>query len=1180
MMRSILNAMTIKVPPAPSRGIKTLLLLILCSLFGGSGFPVSFGNDAFDPPVKAFPPESYPAHVQIFCGSSLDDGRTLFGTADAILVYDGENFRKISVGKGKSVYAMDVSPRGKIYLGGNSMIGQLSVNSSGKLEYRSLTEQVPDSIQKMGTIRNVHAGKDGRVHFNSKEHLFILDGKENELEVRSPRVKFYQMHFPGEAPVLQDVKKGFYRFTRNGRELLPNTKKLSLMGVVEVLPDSGKRKGTEQKEDTEWTVFTRQRGLFRYDPKKGEREPLKGTRSVLGQARVYCATSLDPSQNPYGAVFAVGTEAQGVHLLDREGEVLKRIGKEEGVPSSYIWDLVPTGTGDLWATTNHGIALIETGSPFTYAWKGDAFKGLPTDLARNKEESAGGKERPSFLLTTLQGAWSFDEEGKGALIEGSKGQCVGVKRISSTRTEEGAQNLLIAHNQKGVLQVEQEGPSTFASHSLVSLSTPIHELELFPSTGPTKERGLAMAGDKLLWIGSFLPSSKGNEKPKAERRSFYKGLPEDPTSMMAIEAPSDSIRLWMSFDSHGIMKVSLNPRLTEYRIDQYDSTDGLPSGPTWIHRSPEDQKPLIGTDQGLYRYKEKGFVPCCRLGNALCEGKRTVFQFEHGPDGSIWVNDRHHASLMERWTPMDEGYRTDSLSLRPLGIGTIRKVLPGSSRTIFAGNDGVSIYHQGMKEGLLEDRSCLIRKVLGKGDSLLFGGNQRPSEEGRSDGPAHDSGGQPASMMPVLPFEKNQLRFHFAAFYPRNPDQVEYRSRLKGFEKKWSKWSEKTRRRYTNLPEGTYTFQVKARNVYLKESRTSEYRFRILPPWYRTRWAYAGYGTAGSITLAMMAWLWVRKRRADRRAKEYLEGLEKANVEIRREKEKVEEAHQEITQSIDYAQKIQFALLQSEERLSSHLPEHFILFKPYSQVSGDFYWAQEHKGYFYIAAVDCTGHGVPGAFMSMLGISQLHEIMNTDELLTPGYILTRLRERVVRELSGSDPESAAKDGMDAAIVRLPIANPNSKGEGMEVQFAGAQNPLYVIRKGIAKDPPSASMEYQGEEREGDPVKPFKKSDDGIEIKGDGQPVGYDEYAKDAFTTVKLSLRKGDMCYFFSDGYADQFGGPKGKKFRYGPFKQLLVSLHEKPLEEQQEALNKTFEDWKNESGQEQIDDVVVIGVRL
>ncbi|MFB6257956.1 MAG: PP2C family protein-serine/threonine phosphatase, partial [Flavobacteriales bacterium] len=159
---------------------------------------------------------------------------------------------------------------------------------------------------------------------------------------------------------------------------------------------------------------------------------------------------------------------------------------------------------------------------------------------------------------------------------------------------------------------------------------------------------------------------------------------------------------------------------------------------------------------------------------------------------------------------------------------------------------------------------------------------------------------------------------------------------------------------------------------------------------------------------------------------------------------------------------------------------------------------------------------------------------------------------------------------------------------VDVEFAGAQNPLYVIRKGIGEDPPQVSMPYQGEKEKGhvgsdpdpSPIKPFKRTSDGIEIKGDPMPVGYDESAKEDFTTVRLKLRKGDMCYFFSDGYADQFGGPKGKKFRYGPFKQLLVNIHEKALDEQKQELDRTFEAWKEESQQEQVDDVVVIGVRL
>ncbi len=352
-----------------------------------------------------------------------------------------------------------------------------------------------------------------------------------------------------------------------------------------------------------------------------------------------------------------------------------------------------------------------------------------------------------------------------------------------------------------------------------------------------------------------------------------------------------------------------------------------------------------------------------------------------------------------------------------------------------------------------------------------------------------------------------------------------------------------------------------------------EYRFNLL--------SYMEYGVYGGVYLFSLLFVIGIQKIATYKLERDKEKLERTvkerTAELQWKNEQLEEKNRSIQDSIDYAQKIQYALLQTEEYVSPHLPEHFILFKPQSQVSGDFYWGREHKGHLYLAAVDCTGHGVPGAFMSMLGISQLNEIMATDELLTPGAILTELRERVVRELSGSEFGETAKDGMDVALLRIPLDEEGTK----TIAFAGAQNPLYVIRKGIAEHPLSVEGAVGATHVLPDGrVKPFKKSPDGIEIKGDPMPVGYDEYAEGDFTTVSLQVQKGDMLYIFSDGYADQFGGPKGKKFRYGPFKQLLARLHEKPLDEQKRELDRTFEEWKEESEQEQIDDVVIMGVRL
>ena len=281
----------------------------------------------------------------------------------------------------------------------------------------------------------------------------------------------------------------------------------------------------------------------------------------------------------------------------------------------------------------------------------------------------------------------------------------------------------------------------------------------------------------------------------------------------------------------------------------------------------------------------------------------------------------------------------------------------------------------------------------------------------------------------------------------------------------------------------------------------------------------------------------------------------------RKQKVIIEEKNKDIIDSINYAKRIQDALLKEEEHVSKHLPEHFVLFKPKDIVSGDFYWAFEKTlpssngegvgvRYWYLAAVDCTGHGVPGAFMSMLGIAFLNEITATNQLLSPSEILDQLRDRVLKELGQTGKEGQSKDGMDISLMRLNL-------ETKELQWAGANNPLYFIQDGTLTE-----------------VKPNK------------QPIGY-HLSMQPFTSHVLKLETGTTFYLFTDGYADQFGGEKGKKFKYSQLKELLLSMQDKPMPEEKKILDDTFENWKawpnTEGGVrrlEQVDDVCVIGVRI
>jgi serine phosphatase RsbU (regulator of sigma subunit) len=287
--------------------------------------------------------------------------------------------------------------------------------------------------------------------------------------------------------------------------------------------------------------------------------------------------------------------------------------------------------------------------------------------------------------------------------------------------------------------------------------------------------------------------------------------------------------------------------------------------------------------------------------------------------------------------------------------------------------------------------------------------------------------------------------------------------------------------------------------------------------------------------------------------------------QVEEQKEVLEEQHQEITDSINYAKRIQTALLTEDTEWNKISQEHFILFKPKDVVSGDFFWAfhNPEKSLSIWVAADCTGHGVPGAFMSMLGIGFLNEIIIENNITQTAEILNQLRKKIINALEQKNVDTQQKDGMDLAIC---VWDKNKD----TLEFTGANNPLWLLR----------DVKHVSEEQKKDAKTLFNKEKTKVivEYRGNKMPVGV--YGKDIkpFTSIIIELQKNDIIYTFSDGYPDQFGGEKGKKLKYKPFKELLLSNYSKPLLEQKQILNSKFEKWKGDL--EQIDDVCIIGVRI
>jgi serine phosphatase RsbU (regulator of sigma subunit)/HAMP domain-containing protein len=298
----------------------------------------------------------------------------------------------------------------------------------------------------------------------------------------------------------------------------------------------------------------------------------------------------------------------------------------------------------------------------------------------------------------------------------------------------------------------------------------------------------------------------------------------------------------------------------------------------------------------------------------------------------------------------------------------------------------------------------------------------------------------------------------------------------------------------------------------------------------------------GHALLKMRDDLAENERFLEQKVIERTEEVVRQKQEIESKNEELEILYKQVTDSIHYAKRIQDAILPSGMRVKKLLPDSFILFKPKDIVSGDFYWIEQKSDLVYFAAVDCTGHGVPGAFMSLVGYNILKDILNNTSASKPSEILDSLREGVVNTLKSDETGKQAKDGMDMTLCAINY-------EKMELQYAAAFNPLYIVRNGEL-----------------------------LQFQANKFPIGAFVGEKEHFDNHVIPLQKGDQIFIFSDGYADQFGGPNGKKFMVGNFRKLLTSIAALPSEEQKLKLDETLVSWQG--GQEQVDDVLVIGVKV
>jgi len=385
----------------------------------------------------------------------------------------------------------------------------------------------------------------------------------------------------------------------------------------------------------------------------------------------------------------------------------------------------------------------------------------------------------------------------------------------------------------------------------------------------------------------------------------------------------------------------------------------------------------------------------------------------------------------------------------------------------------------------------------------------------------------------VLERGDNVVNFDIIAPGYLKQNTTQYQYKINKLMPDWSPWSVRTNYNLLIPVPGEYLVQVRAKDLWGNIGEPKSFKILIKVPFTKTTVFYLLVGFV--VIFCIFFFVYLRQRQLQNKNIFLEEKVRERTAEIEAQKE-------EITSSIEYASRIQMAMLPMEEHFKTNFSEYFILFRPRDIVSGDFYWIGECSKKVFFTVADCTGHGVPGAFMSTLGISTLNEIIANNVDLKANTVLNLLRDKIKTSLHQTGKAGEAADGMDVAFCVLDMRK-------HILQYSGAFNPLFIFQNG----------EFN-------------------EYKGDRMPIGIYYGEKDSFQNLEIKIKKGDTLYIFSDGMADQFGGPRGAKYKISSFKKLLTAIYKKPLAEQRGIIENEFEKWKGTN--EQVDDITIIGIRI
>lgn len=891
-----------------------------------SDFPAADSPTFGRPFIRNYDPKEYGAAFNYWAIAQDQRGVMYFGNWNGILEYDGVSWRLISTPNKSGVRSLAIEANDRIYVGAVGDLGYLAPDSVGDMQFVSLLDHVPPENREFNEVWYSYATSQG-VYFRTDK--ILLRWANQRMQTWKPATSFSGLFVVRDHIYIQQWGVGLLELAGDSLRLAPGGARFADERIYAMLPYA------EQKILT----GTREQGLFLYDGASLQTFQTDPATAAFLRENQLSHGAVLPDHTPTGVAFALATLRGGVAIIDRRGHLLQLLDKAAGLQDHDVNFIFADRQGAIWLAQGRRIARVETASPLSFYGEPAGIKDFVSSILRHRGSLYVATGLGVFYLpsrpskTNSQLASLPDQAPEFRPVAGITAQCWSLLSVGKT--------LLVATND-GVYQIAGERAS-FVKQSV---------------------------GDSFFSM--FLQRSKqDSNRVYVGLRDGLASLRYDPATLewidegriRGIHEPIWSIvededgKLWLGTEAQGVLRVNFSDGISNKtrwnenpKVGRFDFRHGLPKG--WVGVNPVRARTIFTSDKGLFRFDRETntFFPDSTYGNMFADGSLDVEVVTEDYQGNVWLGSEEAAEINRALRQPDGSYLPEKGSPLQLAKAAIWAIYPendsadnGTGSVVwFGGPDGLVRYDANIPKRKMVDYPALIRRVTiareAGGDSVIFAGTATVRGLYPTDEPSEVLRSTPDAPGPALSYAHNALRFDCAApsFDEESANQFQYF--LEGFDHGWSAWSKATGKDYTNLSEGKYLFRARAKNVYQHESREAVYAFKILPPWYRTWWAYVFYAIIAAASV-----LGIRR------------------YDMHRQKQKAE--NQRRAQELEEARQLQLSML---PQTLPQLPDLdlAVYMKPATEVGGDYYdFHLGEDGALTVALGDATGHGLKAGTM-------------------------------------------------------------------------------------------------------------------------------------------------------------------------------------------------------------------------